>query len=75
MEFREFRKVVVVVVAAEGRGEVDEKQRGEAQKGGRESPGADMTAGSTTWLHSHLGRPKKYECLCPTSRDSDVISF
>lgn len=40
MEFREFRKVVVVVVAAEGRGEVDEKQRGEAQKGGeRKSKG------------------------------------
>lgn len=36
---------------------------------------AHMTVGSSAWVHTHLGRAEKYECLCPTSRDSDVIGL
>lgn len=30
---------------------------------------------SSAWVHIHLGRSTKDECLCPISRDSDITGL
>lgn len=58
-------------------GDVMKNKEKRHRKGkGKNQPGHVLPiARSSAWAHTHLGRSMKYECLCPTSRDSDIIGL